>query len=352
MQARTGGSTDLRCIHQITIAASKIRLLESGQDRTITGYEIKDVVLTALKKKEITDANNREKAIRVALQSMTSTGEIWRRATSAERINDSSFLIRTANLYVKNGYAAETKDPLSMMLSLGRTLEEPARPYYSHDLLVFFEYWFKQSEFTDIIGMLKEMPPDDNRLSIISSLLSNLSYNGQGTAGKNPRLYSRYTCKTVLLSGVPVPILFAGSGKSLDKPTTLRYADEAEQLFNALLSETIGLNNFTPPPYWSVKLHRFIWQSYLVAGAPEDAQKKLAAWIFEIKKMPYRTQRIPQLTMAAIDIVCSNENSPLALSLLQDAENEAKLIDNPKQRGEELEKIAKLRKWINNHRKQ
>lgn len=345
---------DIACaMFILKLAANMLGEMKSGQDRSIAGYEIKDVVSYAIKDKKLTDAKIRTQAVYLALQSITPTGEVLPDASPVERINDTSFLFHITNLFRQEGNVNDASETFLTMLRISGTIEKSKIPYGSYDITLFTEWLLKQSAFLTIIRVLKTIPEDDNRKYVVTNLVRSLPHE-LGPAGHNTLLYSyleKYFKKNYSSTS---PMKSSPNSVSFNKPTTLRFADDAEQLMAVLSKElanhkntsSIKKKNGTPSSAWKIKLHRFIWQSYLVAGEKQDAQQKLTAWISAIRELDNRVQRVRAMIEASRDIYQSNVNYQLAISLLNEAENEANLLDDSKFRIPELEGIARLKAWM------
>ncbi|RJQ38079.1 MAG: hypothetical protein C4550_07165 [Nitrospiraceae bacterium] len=316
-------------------AANIVGGIKSGQERTIAGYEIKDVVFNAIEDKKLTDTKTRKQAIYLALQSIAPKGEVLSEASSVERINDISFLFRIANLLRQEDNVSEASETFLMMLQLSKTIEKSKIPYGSHDMTQFTKWLLEQSAFSTIIRILKEIPQDNNRDDILTSIAQNIPYS-LGLMENNKLLYS-YSDR-----GAPSHVIL------FDKQTTLRFADDAEQLMKVLAIEPTIYKNISSKSFqvWNHRLYRFIWQSYLVAGEKQDAQQKLAAWMSAIRQLGDRVQRVNAIIIAAQSIYAAGSEKPLALSLLSEAEEEAKLIDNPGNRIPILEWISRNKTWM------
>lgn len=316
-------------------AANMVGEMESGQDRAIAGYEIKDVVFALLEDERLTDSNEMAAAIHLALQSITADLAASESSSIYERVNDAAFLFRVSKHFKEKGNVKDATEFLLLTLRITNTLEKSKAPYGSYDLTQFTEWLLEQSAFSTIVQILKEMPQDNNRVDILTSIARNIPYK-LGLMENNKLLYS-YSDR-----GAPSHLI------SLDKTTTLHLADDAEQLMKVLSADPTFRKNISSKSFqvWNHRLYRFIWQSYLVAGGKQDAQQKLAAWMSAIRQLDDRVQRINAMIIAAQSIYSAGSEKPFALSLLREAEDEAKLIDNPGNRTPIMEWISRNKGWM------
>jgi hypothetical protein len=227
------------------------------------------------------------------------------------------------------------------MLRLAKTLENPERPYGRDDLSALSIWFVDASRFSTIVRMLKEMPKDEDRANIIASLMRKLSYD-LGIAEKNELFRSdSEKLKREATERTEITLF------KFDKSTTLRYADEAEQLMQTILAEPAHRKNIPKSfPFWNYRLYKFIWKSYLVTGEAQLAQQKLDAWIAAIRKLDKWYERLDGLKAAAQDIYKEKVDTQFALSLLEEVEKETMLIEDPKIRKERMELISLSRRWM------
>jgi hypothetical protein len=339
-------------------ASQEINKIKSGEDRTIAGYEIKEVVFKVIQQQKVTDDDGLRKLVSLAIQSLTHTGETSNQATTAERINDASFLFRVSKQFKKDNIAENISvEYFLLMLRIGNTLENQKRPYVDYDIIVYCEYLLEHSAFADIVKVIKEIQENDIRMSVINSLQHKLTYD-LGYASKKNKLLNTYMgnylksdrckdCKPYKTNYSPAELF--------DKETTLRYADEAEKLMTFMDSESMTQRISTQSlpkkggdsaPMWKFKIQQFIWRSYLVAGPPENMKEKIRAWISSIRDLKNRAQKVSALMNVAEDIYRADVDYKLALELLGEAEGEAQLIEDNKTRLSWLESIANRKKWM------
>ncbi len=189
-------SNDQTCaVYLLEKASQEINKMESGEDRTIAGYEIKEVVFNVIQQQKVTDADSLRKLVSLAIQSLTHTGETSKQATTAERINDASFLFRVSKQFKKDKIPENISvEYFLLMLRIGNTLVEEKRPYVHYDITTYCEYLLKQSAFLDIIKVIKEIQENDIKMSVISSLQHSLPYNlGYASTNKLKCLYGLCT---------------------------------------------------------------------------------------------------------------------------------------------------------------
>ena len=159
-------------------ASQEIDTMKSGEDRTIAGYEIKEVVFNVIQQQKVKDDDGLRKLVSLAIQSLTHTGEISKQATTAERINDASFLFRVSKQFKKDNIAENISFEYSLlMLRIGDTLEKEKRPYADYDIITHCEYLLEHSAFVDIVKVIKEIQENDIKRSVINSLQHSLPYN-------------------------------------------------------------------------------------------------------------------------------------------------------------------------------
>jgi hypothetical protein len=99
-----------------------------------------------------------------------------------------------------------------------------------------------------------------------------------------------------------------------------------------------------PFPYNS--LHKFIWQSNVVAGSRCEARNKLKSWITAIRQIEDPVIRFNSLFTASQDIHKTKVEKSVAISLFHEAEEEAKRFTDPKCRESALESIARNKIWL------
>jgi len=340
-------------------ASQEINKMKSGEDRTIAGYEIKEVVFNVIQQQIVTDEDGLRKLVRLSIQSLTPTGETSKQATTAERINDASFLFRVSKQFKKDNMAENISvEYFLLMLRIGNTLEKEKRPYVDYDIITYCEYLLEGSVFADIVRVIKEIQENDIKMSVINSLQNSLPYN-LGYASKQNKLIYTYMgnylksdrckdCKPYKTNYSPAELF--------DKETTVRYADEAEKLMNFLNTESFTQTNSAQSlpiksggdtvPMWKFKIQQFIWRSYLVAGSPEEMKVKMGEWISSVKELKNRAQRVQASIEVARDIYWADVDYKLALELLAEAEGEAQLIEDKNTRLSCLESIANHKKWM------
>jgi len=338
-------------------ASQEINKIESGEDRTIAGYEIKEVVFNVIQQQKVTDDDGLRKLVSLAIQSLTPTGEISKQATTAERINDASFLFRVSKQFKKDNIPDNiSMEYFLLMLRIGNTLGEQKRPYSDYDVSTYCEYLLKHSAFLDLVKVIKEIQENETKRNVIYSLKSSLQFN-LGYASTNKLIYS-YTGNYLKSSRCKDCRPYEPKYKPeelFDKETTLRYADEAEELMNVIESESVAMERSSESlpkkgddsvPMWKFKIQQFIWSSYLVAGTAKDMKEKMNVWISAIKDLKNRGQKVKGLMNAAREIYRADVDYKLALELLKEAESEAQLIENETYRLDCIRSITELKKWI------
>lgn len=344
-------------VYLLEKASEEIDRMKSGEDRTIAGYEIKEVVFNVIHQQKVTDADGLRKLVGLAIQSLTHAGETSKRATTAERINDASFLFRVSKEFKKDKIAENmSEEYVLLMLRIGNKLEKEKRPYVDYDIMNYCEYLLEHSAFVDIIKVIKEIQENDTKMSVINRLQHTLPYNLGYASKKNKLLYTYMGnyLKSDRCKGCKPYKTHYSLDELFDKETTLRYADEAQKLMNFIDSESMAqkISSQSLPkkddtaPMWKFNIQQFIWRSYLVAGTAKDMNEKMRAWISSIKDLKNRAQKVNGLMNAAREIYISDVDYKLALELLSEAETEAQLIENETYRLDRIRGITELKKWV------
>jgi hypothetical protein len=338
-------------------ASQEINTMKSGEDRTIAGYEIKEVVFNVIQQQKVTDDDGLRKLVSLAIQSLTPMGETSKQATTAERINDASFLFRVSKQFKKDNISENISvEYFLLMLRIGNTLENQKRPYVDYDITTYCEYLLEHSAFLDIIKVIKEIQENDTEMSVINRLQHTLPYNLGYASKKNKLLYTymgNYLKSDRCKGCKPYKTNYSPE-ELFDKETALRYADEAEKLMNFIDTESMAkkISSQSLPkkddtvPMWKFNIQQFIWRSYLVAGTAKDMNEKMRAWISSIKDLKNRGQKVNGLMNAAREIYQSDVDYKLALELLSEAESEAPLIENEGYRLDRIRGITELKKWV------
>ena len=353
-------NNDQACaVYLLEKASQEINKMKSGEDRTIAGYEIKEVVFNVIQQQKVMDDDGLRKLVGLSIHSLTPTGETSKQATTAERINDASFLFRVSKQFKKDNIPENmSEEYVLLMLRIANTLEKEKRPYGDYDIMEYCKYLVEHSAFLDIIRVIKEIQENDTKMSVINNLQHTLPYNLGYASKKNKLLYTYMGnyLKSDRCKGCRKPIRTNYSPDELfDKETTLRYADEAEKLMNFIDSESMAQKTSSQSlpkkggdtvPMWKFNIQQFIWQSYLVAGTAEDMKEKMNAWISAIKDLKDRGQKVNGLMNAAREIYISDVDYKLALELLSEAESEAPLIENERYRLDRIRGITELKKWV------
>lgn len=351
-------SNDQTCaVYLLEKASQEINKMKSGQDRTIAGYEIKEVVFNVIQEQKVTDADGLRKLVSVSIQSLTPNGETSNQATTAERINDASFLFRVSKQFKKDKMAENiSMEYFLLMLRIGNTLEKEKRPYVDYDIISYCEYLLEHSAFADIIKVIKEIQENDTKMSVINRLQHTLPYNLGYASKKNKLLYTYMGnyLKSDRCKGCKPYKTNYSPDELFDKETTLLYADEAERLMNFIDSESMAhkISSESLPkkddtvPMWKFNIQQFIWRSYLVAETAKDMNEKMMAWISSIRDLKNRGQKVNGLMNAAREIYRADVDYKLALELLKEAESEAQLIENETYRLDRIRGITELKKWV------
>jgi hypothetical protein len=318
-------------------ASAEIKAMESGQERTIAGYEIKETVFNTIEKKNLTGDDILKKSVLLSLQSLESGSDVSRQATRAEKIADGAFILRVIRKLNEDTENEKSGvDLFLVMLRIGETLKNQDKPYTNFEITSYFiNNLLRYSVFDDMIKAFNEIQDNETKSSVIFALKNNL----HSTLGEAAENLQEKTQK--------------------DKDAVLHKADEAEQLIRFIETESEAGKNLPkttpamvqrpePAPIWRVNLRRFIWESYYLAGRTDDAKKKLDLWIMSCRGLINNIQQVRALKDISKDIHSYKANAydGLALSLLDEAEQKALLVEDPGFRKLEIEDITRVRNFF------
>lgn len=327
----------LSALRYLQEAAAIVNTLESGERRTIAGFEIKDAFFAAFEGKQITEDSARRQAVRLALQSLTKDDDVLPDAAPIERFNDSVFLLRLTRISRNGSSLDEAVEYYIWAIRLSRGLSGAMTPFEHEDINLFPRWVFQQGGVSGLTRIVKELP-EELRFRTVCDMQADFSY-GAFLPLRNFYLFDYHAGRlkpkpkrdqnTIEIPSPPTP---DSPCVSYDCRKTLKIADDTELLIDVIAKiagqgNTQNSNCFTPG--WDSRLRGFIWKSYLAASEPEAADRKLDVWLRGIRNIPHPGYRAVALRSVAFDMERVGVSPELVKSLKSEAEEQDKLARSP-----------------------